>query len=35
MPEDRRLVGFGGAALYAVRIDPFGLQTLERYALPQ
>lgn len=33
-PEGRRLVGFGERALYAVHVDDFDLQTLERYALP-
>lgn len=33
-PEGRRLVGFGEETLYAVDVDEFDLQTLERYALP-
>ncbi len=33
-PEGRRLVSFGESGLYAVRIDEFGLQYLERYANP-
>jgi hypothetical protein len=33
-PEGRRLVGFGEGTLYAVDVDDFDLQTLERYALP-
>ncbi len=32
--EGRRVVGFGDGVLYAVRMDMFGLHTLERYALP-
>lgn len=35
MPEERRLVGFGEGAVYAIRVDRFGLQTLERYPLPR
>lgn len=35
MPEERRLVGFGASGVYVVRVDFFGLQTLERYRLPQ
>ncbi len=31
---DRRIVGFGEGTLYAVRMDEFGLQYLERYAAP-
>ena len=31
---NRRVVGFGDGVLYAVHMDDFGLQTLERYALP-
>ena len=34
LPMDRRVVSFGDAVLYAVHMDEFGLQTLERYALP-
>ena len=34
LPMNRRVVGFGDGALYAVHMDEFGLQTLERYALP-
>ena len=30
----RRVVGFGDGVLYGVHMDDFGLQTLERYALP-
>ena len=30
----RRVVGFGDGKLYAVRMDEYGLQFLERYALP-
>ncbi len=30
----RRVVGFGDRKLYAVRMDEYGLQILERYALP-
>jgi len=31
---NRRVVSFGDGVLYAVHMDDFGLQTLERYALP-
>ena len=31
---NRRVVGFGDGTFYAVRMDEFGLQYLERYALP-
>ncbi len=34
LPMYRRIVGFGDGALYAIRMDEYGLQTLERYALP-
>lgn len=34
LPVDRRLVGFGDGALYAVYMDEFDLNHLERYALP-
>lgn len=34
LPMNRRVVGFGNDVLYAVHMDEFGLQTLERYALP-
>ncbi len=34
LPMNRRIVGFGDGALYAIRMDEYGLQTLERYALP-
>lgn len=34
LPMGRRVVGFGEDALYAVRMDEFGLQYLERYAVP-
>lgn len=34
MPAGRRVVGFGDAKLYAVHMDGYGLQHLERYALP-
>jgi len=34
IPEGRRLVGVGRAALYAVVMDGDGLQTLERYRIP-
>lgn len=34
LPADRRLVGFGAGRLYAVYMDEFDLNTLERYALP-
>ena len=30
----RRVVGFGDATVYVVRMDEYGLQYLERYALP-
>lgn len=33
-PPDRRLVGFGDGALYAVHVDEMDLQRLERYRLP-
>ena len=33
-PQNRRVVGFGEGVLYAVHMDDFGLQTLERYSLP-
>ena len=32
--EGRRVVSFGDGKLYAVRMDEYGLQVLERYALP-
>ena len=31
---DRRVVGFGDGKVYVVRMDEYGLQYLERYALP-
>ena len=34
LPMGRRVVSFGDGVLYAVHMDDFGLQTLERYALP-
>ena len=34
LPMGRRVVSFGDSALYAVRMDEFGLQYLERYAVP-
>ena len=34
LPMGRRVAGFGDGVLYAVHMDDFGLQTLERYALP-
>lgn len=34
LPMNRRVVSFGDGVLYAVHMDEFGLQTLERYALP-
>jgi hypothetical protein len=34
LPADRRLVGFGTDALYAVRYDEFDLTYGERYPLP-
>ena len=34
MPMGRRVVSFGDGVLYAVRMDEFDLQYLERYALP-
>ena len=34
LPMGRRVVGFGESALYVVRMDEFGLQYLERYAVP-
>ena len=34
LPMGRRVVSFGDGRLYAVRMDEFGLQYLERYALP-
>lgn len=33
-PANRRLVGFGDGALYAVYMDDFDLNYLERYAMP-
>jgi hypothetical protein len=34
LPEGRRIVGFGANAVYAVRIDEFDLNWLERYQVP-
>ncbi|MCY4571554.1 MAG: hypothetical protein OXF01_02030 [Gemmatimonadetes bacterium] len=34
LPMNRRVVGFGESALFAVRMNEFGLQYLERYAVP-
>lgn len=34
MGMDRRVVSFGEGKLYAVRMDEYGLQVLERYSLP-
>ena len=34
LPMSRRVVGFGDGVLYAIRMDEYGLQTLERYGLP-
>ena len=34
LPAGRRVVSFGAAKLYAVRMDEYGLQYLERYGLP-
>lgn len=34
LPTNRRVVSFGDGVLYAVQMDEFGLQMLERYALP-
>ncbi len=34
LPVNRRVVGFGAGVLYGVHMDEYGLQTLERYALP-
>ncbi len=34
LPMGRRVVNFGESGLYAVRMDEFGLQYLERYAVP-
>ena len=34
LPMGRRVVSFGNGVLYAVRMDEFDLQYLERYALP-
>ena len=34
LDSQRRVVGFGDATLYAVRMDGYGLQYLERYVLP-
>ena len=34
LPLNRRIVGFGDGVAYAVRMDAYGLQTLERYGLP-
>ena len=31
----RRVIGFGSGVLYAIHMDEFGLQVLERYALPE
>ena len=34
LPPERRVVGFGDRTLYVVHMDEYGLQYLERYALP-
>jgi hypothetical protein len=34
LPNDRRVIGFGGGTVYAVMYDEFDLNYLERYALP-
>ena len=34
LPPRRRVVAFGDAKVYVVRMDEYGLQYLERYALP-
>lgn len=34
LPPERRVVGFGDGNVYVVRMDEYGLQYLERYALP-
>ena len=34
LPAGRRVVSFGDGKLYAVRMDEYGLQYLERYGLP-
>ncbi|MCY3545972.1 MAG: hypothetical protein F4Z31_15845 [Gemmatimonadetes bacterium] len=34
LPPERRIVGFGDGKVYVVRMDEYGLQYLERYALP-
>jgi len=34
LPPERRVVGFGDRKVYVVRMDEYGLQYLERYALP-
>lgn len=34
LPEGRRIVGFGDGVLYAVVLDEFDLNYLERYAIP-
>jgi len=34
LPPERRVVGFGDEKVYVVRMDEYGLQYLERYALP-
>lgn len=34
LPPGRRLLGFGDRGLYLARIDPDGLEWIERYALP-
>ncbi len=34
LPPERRVVGFGDGKVYVVRMDEYGLQYLERYALP-
>lgn len=34
LPPERRVVGFGNGKVYVVRMDEYGLQYLERYALP-
>lgn len=34
LPPERRVVGFGDGKVYVARMDEYGLQYLERYALP-
>ena len=33
--SDRKVVGFGEDAVYVVAYDPFDLNYLERYAMPE